>query len=55
MYLYLLRSIKLPTALNYSPLKQTSILSSEIYFFEKGQAFLDDILTWAVGEGQNII
>ena len=26
-----------------------------LYFFEKVRAFLDDILTWAAGEGQNII
>ena len=73
MYPHLLRSIKLPTSLHYSPLEQTSILASEfnffllliiteqdtdeqiLYFFEKVRAFLDDILTWAAGEGQNII
>ena len=55
MYPHLLRSIKLPTALNYSPLEQTNILASEIYFFSKGLAFLDNILTLAYGSGQNII
>ena len=52
---HLLRSIKLPTALYYSPLEQTSILASEIYFFSKGLAFLENIFTLADGSGQNII
>ena len=55
MYPHLLRSIKLPTTLYYSPLEQTSILASEFYFFSKVLAFLDDILTLARGSGQNII
>ena len=55
MYPHLFRSIKLPTALNHSPLEQTSILASEIYFFSKGLAFLDNIFTLDYRSGQYII
>ena len=45
---------------NYLPpaiigLQDKQVFGRTFYFFEKVRAFLDDILTWAAGEGQNII
>ena len=36
-------------------LQDKQVFGRTFYFFEKVRAFLDDILTWAAGEGQNII
>ena len=35
--------------------EQTSILASKIYFYSKGLAILENILTLAYGSGQNNI